>query len=167
MSSEKKSSPSKDAKAPSKDDEVPVSTRTRTDVSDTVRDNTLRLIDEMARVQPQISQSISNLQLDYIQTTKNIIQSIFTAQKEFASNINFPQMPAPLSEQVARQATEITNNVIGANTIYSQMAMKSLDAARENVKIYNKTVNAITDYNTNVAKAWGSFWASQQQFFRA
>lgn len=155
--SSKKESPSKD--------EIPVSTKTKIDFGDIVRDNTLRLIDEMAKVQPQISQSISNLQLDYIQTTKNIIQSIFTTQKEIASNINFPQIPAPLFEQVARQATEITNNVIGANTIYNQIAMKSLDAARENVKIYNKTVNAVTDYNTNIAKAWGSFWASQQQQF--
>jgi hypothetical protein len=42
-------------------------TITRTnEVIDTVRDNTLRIADEVAKIQPQFAQSISNLQLDYI-----------------------------------------------------------------------------------------------------
>jgi hypothetical protein len=37
-----------------------------THVFDTVRENLLRAVDEMAKVQPQYSQAFSNLQLDYI-----------------------------------------------------------------------------------------------------
>jgi hypothetical protein len=51
-------------------------TRTTTnnvrDVYDTVRENLVRVQDEMAKVQPQLSQSLSNLQQDYIQTTAAI-----------------------------------------------------------------------------------------------
>jgi hypothetical protein len=46
--------------------------------------------------------------------------------------------------------------------------VNGLDTARENVKIYNRTVDAVTDFNNNLLKAWTSYWtAQQQQFYRA
>jgi hypothetical protein len=51
------------------------------DIYDTVKENYIRAVDEIAKVQPQFSQSISNLQLDYIQTTKNVIENVVSAQK--------------------------------------------------------------------------------------
>ncbi|HYY40837.1 MAG TPA: hypothetical protein VE692_06265, partial [Nitrososphaera sp.] len=62
------------------------------DVFDTMRDNVIRTVEEFAKSQPQYSQSVSNLQLDYIQTTKNMIQTAFSAQKQFASIWNVPSM---------------------------------------------------------------------------
>ena len=59
--------------------------RTVVDVYDVTRDNLIRTVDEFAKAQPQYSQSISNLQLDYIQTTKNMIQTAFSAQKQLAN----------------------------------------------------------------------------------
>ena len=50
---------------------------------ETVRDSFMRAIDEVAKAQPQYSQSISNLQLDYIQTMKNVIQTTFAVQKQY------------------------------------------------------------------------------------
>ncbi|MFL6478313.1 MAG: hypothetical protein ACJ707_05790 [Nitrososphaera sp.] len=41
------------------------------DVYDILRDNTLRIIDEVAKVQPQFAQGISNLQLDNIHTVRS------------------------------------------------------------------------------------------------
>ena len=40
---------------------------------DTVKENFVRAVDEMAKVQPQYLQAFSNLQLDYVKTTKNVI----------------------------------------------------------------------------------------------
>jgi hypothetical protein len=37
------------------------------EVYDTFREDAIKVIDELAKVQPQFAQSISNLQLDYIQ----------------------------------------------------------------------------------------------------
>ena len=55
-----------------KDDITTTSTSTTTtnvrDVYNAVRENLVSAVDEMAKVQPQFSQSLSNLQLDYIQT---------------------------------------------------------------------------------------------------
>jgi hypothetical protein len=136
------------------------------EVIDTVRDNTLRIADEVAKVQPQFAQSISNLQLDYIQTVRSMIQTAFANQKHVVSSLNLPQI-TQISEPIAKQSTEITNNVIRSVGIFNQLSVNALDAARENVKIYNRTVDAVTDFN-NILKTWTSYWsAQQQQFYRA
>jgi hypothetical protein len=143
-------------------------TTTRTnEVIDTVRDNALRIADEVAKIQPQFAQSISNLQLDYIQTLKSMIQTALANQKQVASTLNIPQFPQ-VSEQIAKQSAEITNNVIRSVGIFNQLSVNALDAARENVKIYNRAVDAVTDFNNNLLKTWTSYWAAQQQqFYRA
>jgi len=146
-------------------DEGTTSTRTN-EVIDTVRDNTLRIAEEVAKSQPRFAQAISNLQLDYIQTVKNLIQTAFANQKQVSSTVNIPQFPQ-LSEQVANQSTEITNNIIRSVGIFNQFGVNALDAARENAKIYNTTVDAVTDFNNNVLKTWTSYWSAQQQFYRA
>ncbi|HEX7032523.1 MAG TPA: hypothetical protein VF172_05940 [Nitrososphaera sp.] len=133
------------------------------DMYDTMRDNLIRTVDEFAKVQPQYSQSISNLQLDYIQTTKNMIQTAFAAQKQFASSMNIPAVP--YADLLTRQSNEMTNNAIRSVGINNQLTINALDAARENLKIYNRTVDAVTDFSTNVAKAWTTFFAQQTQQF--
>ena len=66
----------------------------------------------MAKVQPQFSQSISNLQLDYIQAAKNVIENTISAQKQLVGNFNIP-MSVPYTEQFTRQSNEITNHTLG------------------------------------------------------
>jgi hypothetical protein len=76
----------------------------------------------------------------------------------------FPQV----SEQITKKSAEITSNVIRSAGIFNQLSVNALDAARENVKIYNRTVDAVTDFNNNLLKTWTSYWsAQQQQFYRA
>src|SRR5215208_2449813 len=89
-------------------------------------------VDEFAKAQPQYSQSISNLQLDYIQTTKNMIQTSFSAQKQLANTLNVPSVP--YGEVFTRQSNEVTNNAIRSVGINNQLTINALDAARENLK---------------------------------
>jgi hypothetical protein len=137
--------------------------RTVVDVYDTLRDNLIRTVDEFAKAQPQYSQSISNLQLDYIQTTKNMIQTTFSAQKQLANTLNVPSVP--YGEVFTRQSNEVTNNAIRSVGINNQLTINALDAARENLKIYNRTVDTMTDFYTNIARAWAMFYNQQQQQF--
>lgn len=124
----------------------------------------MRAIDEMAKIQPQISQSVSNLHIDCIQTAKNIIHNAVSVQKQFVSSWNIP-VAEQYSEQFSKQSTEITNNAIKAVGINNQLAIDTLDAARENLKIYNRTIDAMTDFNSNIAKAWESVFTIQQHNF--
>jgi hypothetical protein len=151
----------------SKDDNTVKSTEVL-DIYDIVKENFVRAVNEVAKIQPQYSQSISNLQLDYIQTVKNIVQNTISAQKQLVENWNIIQVPAPYTEQFAKQSNEITNNTIRAVGINNQLTINTLDTARDNLKIYNRTIDAVTEFNTNVAKACTSFFsaAQQQQLFR-
>lgn len=141
------------------------------DFYETIRENFIKIVDEVAKVQPQYSQSVSNLQLDYIQAIKNTIHTAFSAQKHMTETNqgtwNTAPASVPFTEQLAKQSNEITNNTIRAVGINNQLTINALDAARENLKIYNKTIDAVTEFNTNAAKAWNSFFTTQQQqFFR-
>jgi hypothetical protein len=143
------------------------------EVNDIVRDNTLRIVDEVAKVQPQFAQSISNLQLDNIQTVRSMIQTAFANQKQVVAHaLNTPQA-LQVSEEIAKQSTEVTNSIIRSVGIFNQLGVTALDSARESVKIYGRTVDALTDFNNNILKAWTSYWSSpqqqqlQQQFYRA
>ncbi|MFZ0698039.1 MAG: hypothetical protein WAM88_12965, partial [Nitrososphaeraceae archaeon] len=68
---------------------------------------------------------------------------------------------------MSRQTNEITDNIVKAVQTNNQVSLNALDAARDNIRIYTKTTDAILEFNSNVAKAWTSFFSvPQQQFFR-
>jgi hypothetical protein len=137
---------------------------TTTNVLDTVRENFVRAVDQMSSVQPQYAQAFSNLQLDYIQTVKNLIQNTISAQKQLVGNLNIP-VSTTYIEQFTRQSNEITNNTLRAVDINNKLAINSVDVARENLKIYNRTVDAVTEFSNNIVKTCTAFSADQQQRF--
>src|SRR6185503_484639 len=91
------------------------------EINETVRDNSIRVIDEMVRVQPQYTQSISNLQLDYVQTIKNTIQTIFATPGQFAGSLNIT-VPSIFAEQFVKQANEFTTNLVRTIGTNNQLA---------------------------------------------
>jgi hypothetical protein len=134
------------------------SSSSATHVFDTVRENFVRAVDQMANVQPQYAQAFSNLQLDYIQATKNMIQNTISAQKQW----NIP-VSTPYSEQFTRQSNEITNNTLRAVGINNQLVINAVDVARENLRIYNRTVDVVTEFSNNIAKVCTAFSTAAQQ----
>jgi hypothetical protein len=154
-------------KKTSRDEGTTITTTSKAnDASDILRDNALRIVDEVAKVQPQFAQSISNLQVDNIQTVRSMIQTAFANQKRFnvhAPNIAPIGQASQVSEVVANQSTEITNSIIRSVGIFNQLAVTGLDSAREYVNTYKRTVDAITDFNNNIMNAWTSYWNLQQQ----
>jgi hypothetical protein len=92
-----------------------------------------------------------------------MIQTAFSAQKQFANILNVPSVP--YGEVFTRQSNEVTNNAIRSVGINNQLTINALDAARENLKIYNRTVDTLTDFSTNIARAWTTFYTQQQQQF--
>lgn len=132
-------------------------------VYDSVKENLLRTVDEMAKAQPQYYQSISNLQLDYIQTAKNIIQTTVSAQKQFLGNNWSIPSSGPYTEQLVNQSNQITNNTIRAVDINNQFLINSLDTIRENLKVCNRTIETVAEFNDNATRAWNSIFSTAQQ----
>ena len=133
---------------------------------DTYKQNMLRTIDEISKYQPQYAQSISNLQQDYLQVTKESINRAFAIQKSWYRNTarnSFTPMEGPYSEQYRKQSNEATSQAFHVFDAANQLAIDSLNAGRENIKLYSKTVETVTEYNANLANTWSNFYTSAQK----
>ena len=150
----------------SKDD---ITTTTRSteaaNVYDTIRQNCIRIVDEFTKAQPQYIQSVSNLQHDCVAAAKNTIQNTVSAQKMLASNWNFPIVTPHYTDEFVKQSNEITENIVSAVRINNQLTVNAINAAAENFRTLNRTVESVTEFNTSAAKAWNSYVTVQQQQF--
>ena len=152
----------------SKDDINTTTTARSTEATnfyDTVKQNYIRIMDEFTKAQPQYTQSVSNLQLDYIAATKNTIQNMVSAHKQLASNGNVPIVMPPYTDEFVKQSNEITENIVRAVRINNQLTVNAINAAAENFRTLNRTIESMTEFNTSAAKAWESFLTVQQQQF--
>jgi hypothetical protein len=129
---------------------------------DTVNENFVKTVDELAKVQPKYGQSIHNTILAQIHTIKNVIHNTILAQKQLASGWNFP---VAYTEEFVKESDEITKNILNAIDVNNEMAVKSLDAITENFKTFNRTIDSFTEFNINTAKTWNSLYSAQQQQF--
>ena len=146
------------------------------EIFDTYKQGVLKVTEEVSKFQPQYAQSISNLQQEYIQLTKEFVNKVFAAQRNWVGSSNvtststtFPTSTyAPYAEQFRRQSNEITAQALSVFDTSNQLALNALTAARENLKLYGKAIDAITEYNNNIANAWSTFYSSaqRQQYFR-
>lgn len=143
-------------------------------IYDTLNENLVKFVNEWTKAQPQYSQAISNLQLDYIDTTRNIINTAISFQKAFNNSNNNsnwnPPVATPYVEQFTKQSNEVVNSMIRTTAVNNQLTTNLLDAARENLRSYNKTIDAVTEFNASAAKAWNSFFSTatvqSRQFFK-
>ena len=140
------------------------------EIFDTYKQGVLKVTEEVSKFQPQYAQSISNLQQEYIQLTKEFVNKVFAAQRNWAgSNVTststtFPTSTyAPYAEQFRRQSNEITAQALSVFDTSNQLAINAINAARENVKLYGKAIDAVTEFNNNVVHAWSSFFSTEQR----
>jgi len=150
----------------SKDDITTTTSSTEAaNIYDTVSQNSIRIVDEFTKAQPQYTQSVSNLQLDCIAAAKNMIQNMTSAQKTLASNGNVPIVTPPYTNEFVKQSNEITENIVKAIHINNQLTVNAINAAAENFRTLNRTIESVTEFNTSAAKAWNSILTVQQQHF--
>jgi hypothetical protein len=127
--------------------------------------NCIRILEELAKTQPQHIQSISNLQHDYVVAAKNTIENMVSVQKMLASNVNFPIVTPQYADEFVKRANEITENMVNAIRINNQLTVNAINAAAENFRTINRTIESVIEFNTTAVKAWNSFLTAQQQLF--
>jgi hypothetical protein len=136
---------------------------------DTYKHGVLKVTEGVSKFQPQYAQSISNLQQEYIQMTKEFVNKVFAAQRNWVgSNVTststtFPTTYTPYAEQFRRQSNEITAQALSVFDTSNQLAINAINAARENVKLYGKAIDAVTEFSNNVAHAGSSFYSTEQR----
>jgi hypothetical protein len=136
-----------------------------TNLCDTATQNCITILDELTKAQPQYSQSVSNLQLDYVAAAKNTIQNICSVQKMLASNVNFPIVTPQYTDEFVKRSNEITENIVRALRINNQLTVNAINAAAENFRTFNRTIDSVTEFNSSATKAWESIVTAQQQQF--
>ena len=84
------------------------------------------ITNEIAKVQPKYTQSLSNLQVEYFEATKNVIQNVSNLQSTFLENNwnNFDNRSAIYTEQIKNQVYIFTENFVKACEIWNQIAFE-------------------------------------------
>lgn len=126
---------------------------------DTIKENMIRSIDEYVKIQPRFLQSVSDFQLEVIQSSKDVINKTIDHQKGLIKEfVNVSQaQPNETYQQLFNKTNENVENFVKAITAGNQFNFDAMDTSRENVKLYNKALDAYTDYITNTFNAWNAF----------
>lgn len=126
---------------------------------DTIKENMIKSIDEYVKVQPRFLQSVSDFQLEVIQSSKDVINKTIAHQKGLIKEfVNVSQsQPNETYQQLFNKTNENVDNFVKAFTAGNQFNFDAIDTTRENVKLYNKALDAFTDYSTNTFNAWTAF----------
>ena len=130
-----------------------------------IKEDTNKIVNEFARSQPTYIQAISNLQMRYIEATKNIINSTLGFQKQLFETLDY-NSSTTYTRQLGKQSNEITNNIIEFNTINNKFISNVLEVAGDGIKNYTKTLDTIVKFNANVFDQWYSLFKNNQTFRR-
>jgi hypothetical protein len=126
---------------------------------DAIQENMIKSIDEYVKIQPRFLQSVSDFQLDSIQSTKDAINKTIVHQKNFIKEfVNVSQaQPSETYQQLFKKSNENIDNFVRAFNAGNNYNFDTIDNTRENMKLYNKAVDAFNEYSTNTFNAWLSF----------
>jgi hypothetical protein len=131
----------------------------------TLKEDTTKIVNEIAKTQPTYIQAISNLQMKYIEATKNIINSTLGFQKQVYESLD-NTTTTTFTKQLGRQSNEITNNFIEFNNINNKFISNVLEVAGDGIKNYTKTLDTVVKFNANVFDQWYSLFKNNQNFKR-
>ena len=134
-------------------------------IYNTIKEDTTKIVNEIAKTQPTYIQAISNLQMKYIEATKNIINSTLGFQKQVYETLD-NSSTSTFTKQLGRQSNEITNNFIEFNNINNKFISNVLEVAGDGIKNFTKTLDTIVKFNANVFDQWYSLFKNNQNFKR-
>jgi hypothetical protein len=123
---------------------------------DAIKDNLLKSIDEYVKIQPRFLQSVSDFQLDSIQSTKDTITKTISSQKKFIKefvNVSTSR-PNDTYQQLFKKSNENIDNFVKAFYAGNNYNFDTIDNTRENMKIYHKAIDTFNEYSTNAFDAW-------------
>ncbi len=115
---------------------------------DAIKDNLIKSIDEYVKLQPRFLQSVSDFQLDSIQSAKDTINKTISSQKRFIKEfVNVSQsQPNETYQQLFKKSNENIDNFVKAFYAGNNYNFDTIDNTRENMKIYHKAVDTFNEY---------------------
>ena len=109
---------------------------------------------------PQYHKVISELQDEYLQTWKNVINANISIQKEFVIkaglNTNLPDISRKIVD-------DMTEEIIKARTVQDKIAIATIEGTTKNIKTWNDNANIFADLNRNIMEFWMSAFTPIQK----
>lgn len=124
------------------------------DAFDIYQETITSMVDEVAKLQPAYTQSLTNLQQECTEAYKTATESVITVQKEFA---NATWGPGKFPVALVRNASEVADAFLKAAVINNKAIIASVDAATQNVKTFNDTIETFAKINQHLIKTWQTF----------
>jgi len=144
----------KNSKLNRKEVEILSEKRQERDAFDIYQESVSNVIEEVAKLQPAYTQSVTNLQQECTDAFKRATESAITVQKEFATAT---WGPGKFPSALAKNASEVADAFLKAAVINNKAVIASVDAARQNVKTFTDTIDTFAKINQNLIKTWQTF----------
>ena len=123
------------------------------DAFDTYEETCINCIEEVAKLVPQYTQSVTNLQDECTDTCRKMTESSVSIAKEFA---NATWGPGRFPAAFVKNAGDVADTFLKLAVINNRAMIAGLDAARQNIKLFNDNVETFTKMNLSLIKTWQS-----------
>ncbi len=126
-------------------------TKSPNDVFSMCQQNIDKFFSGIRQTVPQYHQSITNIQQEYIQTYKNIIDSAIALQREYAEKTG---ITTDIPETALKGIHDATEKFAKAVSIQNRVTLATMDAAQQNIKIFNDNAKSFVDLSRNILQYW-------------
>ena len=117
------------------------------DVFTVCKQNVEKFFSEIKKSTPQYQQSVANLQQDYVEAWKNVINSAITLEQEYANKAG---LNTDVPEATLKTIRDLTEQAIKA---YEDQNKISLDVTEETTKAFNafnENTKSFASLNRNI-----------------
>ena len=125
-------------------------------LNEAANENYKKLSDEFAKSMQQHVQAISELQQEYMESTKVAYESTISLQKEYFSNSHsyyrVPSTATTNTENMLNHSNEYTRNLINWMNIQNKVLAKNTELLKEYVKSYNSAIREMAEYHSSMIK---------------
>ena len=123
----------------------------KNDVFSAVEETVEKQIQATEKSFPNYQTSVTSLQQEYVEAFQNIVDSTIALQREFANKTGINTALPEATESVVNKTNEQISKV---QDVQNKVPLATIDATRQNIKIFNENAKAFADLNKSVMQSW-------------
>jgi hypothetical protein len=117
------------------------------DVFTVCKQNAERFFNEIEKSSPLYQQSVSNLQHDYHNAWKNVINSSIALEQEYATKAG---LKTDISEGTLKAIQDITEQAIAVYTAQNKIVLDATDSTKKAFDAFNENTKSFVTLNKNM-----------------
>lgn len=117
------------------------------DVFSVCKKNVDKFFQEIEKTTPQYQQSIANLQQDYIEAWKHVLNSAIALEKEYAAKTG---MHVNVPDATLQTVRDITEQAMKAYTSQNKMVQDTTEVTKQAFNTFNQNTKSLASLNRNI-----------------